>query len=487
MRRLAVLLCLLASSGFVGVSAASACPPPPAPDGASTARSLFGASALTAGDPFFYTSDLDPRPTMTHSKIPHLPVYSGYVQTNNTFRFMNVAEQVFTMLGEGKHGLWRIQDNGTVREYLRRGAEGLPADADALDPANRAVIERDYSHFIREEGFDGYKDPFEPVNAAGRRNFVDLPITHAKYGAKYRDHVPIDLPHWYCTMSADNFPTAAQAAQFAFAQKGANRVGPLGRRAGLDIKELYTNVLRLDAFPDARAWVNVGDETNVHWKAIDTARTKAEFYLYERPFFNVPYLFLTAVFDNKANQDFRYVRPDGPYYRELAGRDAKRPLKTRVTLAPRFHVEGGGLQRMTGTKLYGVHHPNRPAEYGDAGGGACPQRGGDWASYPDTKGGAGWPTQYEEVTPLCDGVLVDIKFYANLDAAPWDDETKYLANAGAGTKNLTYTVQKGVYGKFSDPYHTRRGVKNPHEAGIGPKVLLKYRSVRPPVTFKRVP
>ena len=162
-------------------------------------------------------------------------------------------------------------------------------------------------------------------------------------------------------------------------------------------------------------------------------------------------------------------------------------MKTRVTLAPRFRLERGGIRAVTGTELYGVHHPNRPADVGEQGGGACPQKGGDWDGYPDTKGGSGWPTQYEEVTPLCDGVLVDIKFYANLDGANWNDERKYLANAGVGEKNVTYTVQEGRYGKFTDPYHTRRGVENPHLATIGPEVVLKYRTVQPPVTASPVP
>ena len=490
MRRLVVLVFLCSSAFLLRTSAALACPPPPAEE-PSALRSLLGAppdlTDLTGGDPFYYTSNLDPRPTTTHSRIPHLPVYAGYMHTNDTFRFVNVAEQVLTMTGEGKHGLWRVQENGMIREYLRSGATGLPPDADLSDPANLSVISSDYSHFLPEEGFDGYKDPFEPLNAEGRSNFIDLPITHPKYGGTYDDHVPVDLPHWYCTMSEANFAEAAKAMKFAFAQQGANRIGPLGKRAGLDIKQLYTNVLRLRPFPDGRAWVNVGSSTDVHWKAIDVRKTKAEFYLYERPFFNVPYLFLTAVFDTKSKKDLRYVRPDGPYYEHLISRGETRNLKTRVTLAPRFRLERGGIRAVTGTELYGVHHPNRPADVGEQGGGACPQKGGDWDGYPDTKGGSGWPTQYEEVTPLCDGVLVDIKFYANLDGANWNDERKYLANAGVGEKNVTYTVQEGRYGKFTDPYHTRRGVENPHLATIGPEVVLKYRTVQPPVTASPVP
>jgi hypothetical protein len=489
MRTLVLLACLCSSVFLLAAGAAQACPPSSA-EGPSVARSLAAAPPggdLTGGDPFYYTADLDPRPTTTHSKIPHLPVYTGHMQTNHTFRFVNIAEQVFTMMGEGKHGLWRLQENGMIREYLRSGATGLAPGDDLYDPANLPAIRSDYSHFLPEEGFDGYKDPFEPVNAEGRSNFIDLPITHPKYGGKYRDHVAIDLPHWYCTMSDASFPQAARAMQFAFAQQGANRIGPLGRRAGLDIEELYTNVLRLEHLPDARAWVNVGDSTNVHWKAIDARKTKAEYYLYERPFFNVPHLFLTAVFDTDRSKDFRYVRPHGPYYDQLAERGDARKLKTRVTLAPRFHLETGGSSRVTGTKLYGVHHPNRPADIGEDGGGACPQKGGDWDGYPDTKGGSGWPTQYEEVTPLCDGVLVDIKFYANLDGADWNDERKYLANAGVGKKDVTYTVQPGRYGKFTDPYHTSRNVENPHVADIGPKEVLRYRTVQPPVSATPVP
>jgi len=482
-RVLAVVVALLCAFFSVGVASALACPPPPRMDGATGARALFSAqpdiSALSDGDPFYYTAILHPRPTTTHSKIPHLPFYTGFMQTNDTYRFLTVAEQVFNLVGEGKHGLWRVQENGMVREYLRKGATGLPAGADLADPGNLATLERDYAAFLPDEGAGGYKDPFEPLNAQGMRNFVDLPITHARYGGRYKDHEPIDLPHWYCTMSIENFPEAAKAAGFAFAQPGANKVGPLGRRAGLDIKENYTNVLRLEPYPDARAWVNVGDETDVHWKAIDVRRTNAEFYLYERPFFNMPYLFLTAVFDDRHSGDFRYVRPDGPYYEGLRGR---RP-KTTVTLTPRFSLERGGSSQVTGTRLYGVHHPDRPAAYGDKGGGACPQKGGDWDGYPDTKGGAGWPTQYEEVTPLCDGVLVDLKFFANLDGRPWNDETKYLANAGAGQRSVTYNVQEGTYGRFTDPYFTERGVENPHAAHIGPKETLRYRSVQPPVGY----
>ncbi len=497
------LLAAIVALLTLGVTAAMACPPPPTPT-AAQARAFAAAPAdlndLTGGDPFYYTSNLTPRPTMTESKIPHLPAYLGFMSTNATYRFVNVNEQVLTMIGEGKHGLWRVQDNGSVREYLKAGRTGINAGADINAPANQAAINNDYSHFIPEESFGGYKDPFTPVNAAGNLNFVDLPLTHVKYGGKYNDHAPIDLPHWYCTMSGPTYPEAAAAVKFAFAQDGANQIGPLGKRAGLDVNELYTNVVRLEQFPDARAWVNVRTSTKVKWKAIDGSKTKAEYYLVERPFFNVPYLFLTAVFDNKKNGDFRYVRPDGAYYDSLVARGFDE-LKTTVTLAPRFSLEkgrgdkddsshkkgGSSKSRVAGTHLYGVHHPDRPGVYGAGGGGACPMRGGDWANYPETTGGSGWPTQYEEITPVCDGVLLDIKFFANLDGATWHDEKKNLANAGVGTKKVTYNVRPGFYGRFVDPYHTSRGILNPEATNIGPTVVLKFPSVQPPVGYNNPP
>ena len=131
MRRVVAVVGVLLPVLFsLGVASALACPPPPRPDGVFSAQAAATASGgpldltdLTGGDPFYYTSDRDPRPSTTHSKIPHLPVYMGYMQTNDTYRFVNVAEQVFTMTGEGKHGLWRVQENGMIREYRRRLAQ----------------------------------------------------------------------------------------------------------------------------------------------------------------------------------------------------------------------------------------------------------------------------------------------------------------------------------------------------------------------------
>ena len=460
----------------------------------------FAADTVLSGlnsDPFFYTSDqviptsqqetmgASGRPATTHSRIPHLPAYMGFMNTNYTYRFVSVAEQVMTMIGEGKHGLWRMQEAGTIREYLKPGKTALAVNADLNLPGNLDIIKNNYSSYERQESWGFYKYPDEKITN-NTLNYIDLPITHAKYAGKYSKHTPIDLPSFYCTMSENDYPHATEAMTYIFAQPGANVVGPLGKSAGLDIKENYTNLLRLTHLPDARSWVNIGkeglDASYTDWQAVDTEKTNVEYYLVERPFFNHPYLFVLAVYDNNNNKDFRYVRPAGAYYQSLGNKSS---LKTKLTTEPRFNISVAGedeseLKKVVGLPLYGVHHPNR-ASFG--GGGACPLKGGDWGRYPETTGGSAWPTQYEEVTPLCDGVLVDIKFTANLDGQSWNDPGKYLANAATGSKTVTYHMQPGKYGVFTDPYNVSRGVKNSQSIDVPALFDIHFPSIRPPVTY----
>jgi hypothetical protein len=464
----------------------------------ASAEETIDLTDLTKGDPFFYTSDQNikeddgqkellgtGRPNRTHSQIPHLPFYTGYMNTNYTYRFVTIAEQVFTMIGEGKHGLWRIQENGTVREYLKKDAKGLAPNTDLTAKENLATIENNYAAYLPNESWAGYKYPDEKLSKNGQLNYIDLPINHPKYKGKYAQHPPIELPNYYCTMSGNDYPYAKRAMDFAFKQKGANQVGPLGKRAGLDVKENYTQVLRLNSLPDAKSWVNVGqkgqDKLHAKWEAVDATKTDVEYYLVERPFFNKPYLFVTAVYDNKDNTDHRYVRPQGAYYESI--KNMAYQLKTEVTAQPRFHLENGHLGKAVGLPIYGVHHPNRAA-FG--GGGACPLKGGDWGRYPKTTGGSGWPTQYEEVTPLCDAVLLDIKFYSNLDGRDWNNPNKYLANAGVGKQSVKYTMQPGEYGVFDDPYHTKRGVKNAESQQIANELSLTFPAIEAPVSYEAV-
>ena len=451
---------------------------------------------LNGDDPFYYTSDVNiaedngasasvgvGRPSTTHSKVPHLPVHHGYMSTNSTYRFVNVAEQVFTMIGEGKHGLWRVGETGMIREYLKAGTDGLAPDADLNDPANLEIIKNNYSSFIEEESWDGYKYPDQKMSEAGTLNYIDLSIHHASYEGKYDDHVPVDLASYNCTMSAPTYPYSKELIDFAFAQPGAGKVGPLGQRAGIDISENYTKVLKLDHMNDARTWVNVGmegeDETHFNYKAVDPEKTAAEYYLVERPFFNVPYLFIIAVYDDAEHDEFDYVRPDGAYFDSL-NEDKKAAVKTNVDFTQTFHLEEGGTAEAKRLPVYGLHHPNRNA-FGS--GGACPSKGGDWGRYPQDNSGAMWPTNYEEVTPYCDAVVLDIKFSANLDGESWNQSTKYLANAGTGNQTIIHSMRPGEYGTFQDPYLVEKGIKNPYAMKAPETVEITYPEVKPAVSY----
>ena len=389
------------------------------------------------------------------------------------------------MIGEGKHGLWRIQDNGMIREYRKKSTKGISKDVDIFNKQYLKTISDDYSHYLKKEDISGYKLPQDKIDDRNRLKYIDLPINHPKYKGKYIKHTPIDLPLWYCTMSQADYPHAKKALNFAFSQPFANKVGPLGKRAGLDIKENYTNILRLYLFKDARSWINVGSSNKVDWKAIDTKNTSAEFYLAERPFFNQKRVFMVAVFSNKSNSDFSYIRPNGPYYKHLLKRGFKN-LKTQPTLKPRFYyseknLKGVKITKATGTLLRGVHHLYQASF---TGGGSCPMRGGDWADYPKPTGGSGWPTNYEEVTPLCDAVLVDIKLTANLDGEDWDAPSKYLANSGHGKVKVDYNINpRGFYGKFIDPYNLKNGIKNKEATNIGPIESIIYKTLKKPVLY----
>ena len=47
----------------------------------------------------------------------------------------------------------------------------------------------------------GYKYPYQK-ETDGFHDYVDLTIYHPKYGGKYDQHDPIDLAHFYCTISS---------------------------------------------------------------------------------------------------------------------------------------------------------------------------------------------------------------------------------------------------------------------------------------------
>ena len=112
-------------------------------------------------------------------------------------------------------------------------------------------------------------------------------------------------------------------------------MGPLGIRAGLDIKENYHKIIRFNQFPGATAWANIGQgnpETDerptklkemmervqtVNYTAIDQKNVDIEIYLAERGYSNssVTYLqFIVVMKDNKDPEAYTYLRPNGYYY-----------------------------------------------------------------------------------------------------------------------------------------------------------------------------
>ena len=96
-------------------------------------------------DPIFqYDPSTSAHERKTNSYMPFMPALDGHFQTHNTYRFVTVREQVLTVIGEAKHGMWRIQDNGLVRLYRKFGTTGVPIGADVYDPSLQAAITSDY-------------------------------------------------------------------------------------------------------------------------------------------------------------------------------------------------------------------------------------------------------------------------------------------------------------------------------------------------------
>ena len=99
-------------------------------------------------------------------------------------------------------------------------------------------------------------------------------------------------------------------------------------------------------------------------------------------------------------------------------------------------------------------------------GGGCPTKGGDVSIYPWGDAGSGFPVNYEEITPLCDGFVIDIKAWVNLDKS-WNEPALFVGNAGNPYANenataVKYQAHANYYGKFTDPYNIRANITNPY-------------------------
>ena len=241
-------------------------------------------------------------------------------------------------------------------------------------------------------------------------------------------------------------------------------------------------------FPDGMLWVNIGTGNDsrdmpignlddihdkppqlVNYQPVDWSKYDYEVYLYEKPFFNLPYLFIALVIEHKEKPVFEYIRPNGPYWEALnknypGAKNLNSIVKEEKYQIP-MEVVIDGITSEENTfhiPLYGHHHPNR-SSFGMIGG-ACPGRGGDYATYPWGNVGGGWPVNYQEITPYCDGFLIDVKCWSNLFVESWDDPT--MGNGNAGFPNSTivqYTVHPNAYGVFTDPYLVKLGKTNEHQ------------------------
>ena len=256
--------------------------------------------------------------------------------------------------------------------------------------------------------------------------------------------------------------------------------------SGLDIREVYLNTFQLKLFDDAGLWVNVGVGDNatddirrtldefrnlapqtVNFAPIDLSKYEYEIYLVEKPFFNVPYLFIDIILEEKGGNEMRYIRPDGHYWNQLQTRFPKEeldPIPKEEVYYPHIFVKEGNTstkKKVYPLNLYGHHHPYRPKFH--LRGGTCPSRGGDWSTYPRGNAGGGWPNNYQEITPMCDGFLIDLKVWGNLFEKSWAHAEMGMGNAGyPGTRVVHFDVPANIYGLYTDPYLIKKGKVNPH-------------------------
>merc|ERR1712050_103845 len=260
--------------------------------------------------------------------------------------------------------------------------------------------------------------------------------------------------------------------------------GPLAKRAGMDIRENYPGAVRLDLFPDAKLWINTaineqqreesGDYAyviNTDYQQVDltTAGFNYEIYLTERPFFATKYLFLALIVDSDNDRSHQYIRPAGPYYDDLVrlGKDISNVGDmTGNAELPTFPILGADYTIAYNTPAYALAHADRTAwahtptfDASAVRGGACPSKGGDYAYYPfSNMAAAGWPHQYEEIGPICDALLLDIKLWGNLDGTGfndrWNDESLGMAHSAIEPEGtgIDITMENNNFGRYTDPY-----------------------------------
>merc|ERR1712018_1009643 len=92
-----------------------------------------------------------------NADIPTLPSLTGFMGTHGVYRHFTVMEQTAVMIGEAKHGLWRIHETGFIREYLKADAQSCwlanstTNPNDNLNSSELEILIGSYSHYEPEE------------------------------------------------------------------------------------------------------------------------------------------------------------------------------------------------------------------------------------------------------------------------------------------------------------------------------------------------
>ena len=120
-----------------------------------------------------------------------------------------------------------------------------------------------------------------------------------------------------------------------------------------------------------------GMKSRIEYVVVDYSRIFTEYYLVERPFFNVKYYFIVAVYDDGLGKEgtHSYMRPEGAYYESLLARGFKesdfntevKPSMFYYTRNSRMTGHDGAFTETKieqpaaarGMQLYGGHGLNR--------------------------------------------------------------------------------------------------------------------------------
>ena len=160
-------------------------------------------------------------------------------------------------------------------------------------------------------------------------------------------------------LSGADFPHLGNVWKYIKAQKNANKVGPLGQRAGMDIRENFNNILQMESFGDGSIYLNVGQgdpatdvmarsleevrsrAQTMHYAKVDPAKISSEVYVLERGYHNYPesYMIVGVVMESLVNaKDYAYVRPHGRYW-EKATSKGLTVLNDQPNYEPPAYVE----------------------------------------------------------------------------------------------------------------------------------------------------